>query len=898
MKPPARRALVTAMGVVLGAASADAHGFGQRYDLPVPLSLYLSGAAAAVAFSFVLLGLFLRGAPGFGTYPRLNLLRWPAARLLAHPAILAGVKVASVGAFVLFLVAGLAGDQHPLRNLAPTLLWVIGWVGLSYVSALVGDLWTLLNPWRAIFGWAEALYRRVSAGGELSLRLPYPRTLGAWPGVLLFLAFAWVELVLPSRAVPARLAELALGYSAVTWAGMFLFGRERWLRSGEAFALAFGVLARFAPTEIRVTRRTVCDACGLGCRASDECVNCVDCFARAPAADREWNLRPPAVGLLPAGPASVSMMVFIVLMLSTVTFDGLMATPTWTNLEAALSAPLAVPTAGLIAFPILFLGVYLLVIGLMAAVSRTHRSAAALAAPFAFTLVPIAIAYHLAHYLSFLLVQGQLIVPLASDPLGLGWNLLGTAGYRIDVAVVGARFAWYTAVVAIVIGHILAVYLAHALALGTLRERGPALRSQYPVTALMVGYTMMSLWILAQPIVESAPSRAAAENAPGLVRVPGDAVIPEPGTGRLLPVGEGKSAKVRLTYRLLASKFHDGTAMTVADLLYPYAFAYRWGVSAPGGPAPERFVAASTALLRERLAGLRVVRVERTSKGFGELTLVRDVPVVETYLTAGAGTPEETAAIAPPWSTLPWHLIVLMEEAVTRGWAAFSREEATRRGVAWLDLARDAGLRARLASLVRELERAGHVPAPLKGLVSAEEARQRWAALRAFYEARGHFLVTNGPYVLEKWAGETVVLGVFRDLSYPLGVGSFDAYPIPRRAYISRLEVRDGRVTLTAELERLDKFQRSYALVREPLRPGAASGVRPDLVVARYMVVSPAGRVVKSGTARPGEDAVFRVDLRGGLAPGRYVVSIALYLNDNAVDPDLRRLAYLVPPAP
>ena len=130
-----------------------------------------------------------------------------------------------------------------------------------------------------------------------------------------------------------------------------------------------------------------------------------------------------------------------------------------------------------------------------------------LARVFVYSLIPIALAYHLAHFLSFLLVQGQAVIPLASDPFGSGWDLLGTAEYTIDIGVVGARFAWFTAVIGIVAGHIIAVYLAHAVALRTLGDplgdRGAALRSQYPMLALMVGYTMLSLWILAQPIVES-----------------------------------------------------------------------------------------------------------------------------------------------------------------------------------------------------------------------------------------------------------------------------------------------------------------------------------------------------------------------------------------------------------
>ncbi len=119
---------------------------------------------------------------------------------------------------------------------------------------------------------------------------------------------------------------------------------------------------------------------------------------------------------------------------------------------------------------------------------------------FVFSLVPIAIAYHLAHYLSYLLVAGQQIIPLISDPFGMGWDLFGTAGYRIDIGIIGAKFVWYAAVVSIVLGHIFAVGVAHFMALRVFETAKAALRSQYPYLILMVAYTMVSLWILSQPI--------------------------------------------------------------------------------------------------------------------------------------------------------------------------------------------------------------------------------------------------------------------------------------------------------------------------------------------------------------------------------------------------------------
>ena len=317
-----------------------------------------------------------------------------------------------------------------------------------------------------------------------------------WPAVALFFAFAWAEVVWEQSDAPSDLAVAVLAYCAITWTGMFLFGRKTWLDRGETFALIFGVLARFAPTEVRVVN-----------------------------AKREWNLRPPAVGLLSDEPVHPSLMALVVLMLATVTFDGLAETPLWANIAdsfaqwlptAILSssddvARTLIATVGLAAVWMLFMSIYLACawsIARMAAVASAerrppakHEATVTVACWFVLTLVPIAIAYHLAHYLSFLVMAGQYLIPLMSDPFGFGWDLFGTTRYFVRIGIVDARFVWYTSVIAIVAGHVAAVYLAHAMALRVFKEKRIALRSQYPMLMLMVGYTMISLWIIAQPIV-------------------------------------------------------------------------------------------------------------------------------------------------------------------------------------------------------------------------------------------------------------------------------------------------------------------------------------------------------------------------------------------------------------
>jgi hypothetical protein len=881
-----RRDRVTRPVVALGAAlvgfcvlavPAWAHGFGQRYDLPLPLSLYLFGTAAAVVLSFVVVGAFARHTPGARGYPRIDLLAHPLGRWLAHPVLLALLKLVAAGLFILTVTAGFCGSQDPYHNIAPTLVWIIWWVGLAIFSAFVGDLWAVVNPWRSLFDGADRVYRMLTGRTGFALRLPYPEALGVWPAVGLLLAITWTELVFPSPAVPTNIAWLALAYSLITWTGMTVFGSKTWVKHGEVFAIFFGLFARFAPTEPLVRDRSGTPG---------------------------FALRPFGAGLLANAPASASMVAFILLVLSSVLYDGLLTTPEWAEAERQLIdlmpalgelGSVIIRTIGLVAFWVMFLAAYLAVSAVMSVAAGRH-SPREMAGSFALTLVPIAIAYHLAHYLAYLLTQGQYVVPLASDPFGYGWNLLGTAGYRVDIAVVGARFAWYAAVTSIVVGHIAAVYLADVRAYQILGARTAALRSQVPLTALMVVYTFVSLSILSEPIVEHRPPAQPTVVAPEVLSIPQDALLPEPGTGRLQLIGPGRSARLKLTYRVLGSAFHDGTRTTAADLLYAYMFAYRWAVRGDAEAKYDPAIAAATAPLRQRLAAVRVAGVDTASKSFriGDVNFIRELLTIDVYADMPPEDPEQDAVFAPPWSTLPWHLMVLMEEAVGRSWAAFSQTEAARRGVEWLDLVRSAEMKTRLAALVDQFEREAFRPAILQSLVSADDARKRWAALLAFYRSHGHFLVTNGPYQLKSWSGESASLEVFRDLSYPLGVGSYDTYAIPRRAYVAKVERQDRGLRLSADIEIVMKFMRDYQIVRQPIQLVDATVRKRAAPECRYVVVDADGRIALIGVSYPREDLTFTVELDARLPAGKYSVMTEILVNGNAMNTEIERIPVVI----
>ena len=472
---------------LLSGRSALAHAFGQRYDLPAPLWMYLSGAGATVAFSFLATALTLRRG-AMAQMPTFDLSAAPVSRWLCHGGFVGFLQALSFAMFLLILATGLFGLQRPLKNFAPTMVWVIWWIGLAMVSALLGDLWRVVNPWRAVITWIEAL-----RGSELESR-PYPERLGSWPAVVLFSVFAWLELVSETGESPRQLAYLIVIYSIITWWGMVIYGRDVWLIRGEAFTVAFSLFARFAPTGVGDVARS--------------------------GARRPWVLRRPAVGLLTEKPVSPSVAAFVLLILATVTYDGFLETPAWGAVlewvaedatlrpllvalqEAGVNLHKLVKTIGLIVFPVGFALAFLIFCALMRAAGGSIPFGDVVGF-FILTLLPIAIAYHIAHYLSYFLLAGQLMIALVSDPFGWGWDLFGTANYKMDIGIVTAKFVWYLSVTTIVIGHLIAVYLAHAMALRAFPTSRAAQLSQIPMMVLMVGYTVVSLWILSQPVVES-----------------------------------------------------------------------------------------------------------------------------------------------------------------------------------------------------------------------------------------------------------------------------------------------------------------------------------------------------------------------------------------------------------
>jgi hypothetical protein len=451
-----------------------AHGIGAVKDLPLPLWLFYYTGAIVLVVSFVALGVLW-------TKPRLENSTWerPLPRLLQRTLLSTALRLVlgavSLGLLVLVFLAALLGEPSVGANLAPTFVFVIFWVGMVPLVVVLGNVWRVLNPWRATADGVAWIAERLGVSWEPLAH--YPERIGRWPAAGLLFTFTAYELAYLDASEPRSLALAILIYSWITWVGAAVFGREAWFENADGFTAYFGFLSRIAP---------------FGARERD--------------GRRELVVRPPLKALTRRDDKPGTLAV-VAVMLGSVAFDGFNRTATWQNRLFEIEADLIsnprlsdfvvtlVNLAGLTAFVFLVAGFFLLAVAGARAVAHTHRP---LVAAFVFSLVPIALAYALAHYFSSLVNQGQFAIPLASDPFGRGWDLLGTADFAPNLTALTPNMIWYTQVAVLVLGHVVGLVLAHDRAVALFASPRTAVRTQYAFLVLMVLYTVGGLWLLSQ----------------------------------------------------------------------------------------------------------------------------------------------------------------------------------------------------------------------------------------------------------------------------------------------------------------------------------------------------------------------------------------------------------------
>ena len=450
------RRLTRAAGAAVGLAIAflalpagvAAHALSKSFESRLPLAVYLAGAAGAVALSFLFV--LLRDIRSEPPATEGRQIRVPGR-------VRIGLKAIGLVAWAWIVVQGIVGGESD-AEVSRLFAWVYGWVGVALVSAFVFPIWTWLDPFTTLHGLGA---RALRAAGMTGLApADYPATLGRWPAAAGFAAVVWLELV-ASGAGSRTLALVITGYTLYTLAMMAQYGRRTWSEHGEIFSVWFRLIGRFAPL--------------------------------APVADDDRALRQRgfATGLLESGWAATSDIVIIGLGSGSILFDGLSQTQVWVS---TFGLPAALPQTILLAG---FLG---LIVAAALVVARLVGVPATAAG-----LLPIAVGYLLAHYFTYLLIDGQRIVIAISDPLQQGANYLGTAFFEPSGAWLPPGLVWTLQLAAVVGGHMTGAWAGHVVAAsragreGTLAAREIRLR-QVPLAIVMVGLTTLTLWSLGQAL--------------------------------------------------------------------------------------------------------------------------------------------------------------------------------------------------------------------------------------------------------------------------------------------------------------------------------------------------------------------------------------------------------------
>ncbi|HHT8992224.1 TPA: hypothetical protein ACT5B2_002699 [Burkholderia cenocepacia] len=464
---------------------ASAHAWNIPYYLPVPLWLYAYAATGTLMVSFMILA-FASGmrAPEPGRRSE----TWTKALRIPVPLVNAA-QIASAVFVALLVVAGLAGTTNPFLNLAMPGFWIWFYLSALYVSAILGDVYAFTNPFALLLRIAVRCFPVLERG-----RYRYPEHLASWPALGGYIALIALELFGAGR--PRDVGLFLVAYAAYALIGAFCFGRERWLAHGDTFGVLCRLCAKLSPLKWRGAARRH-----------------VIVESRKPVADMSRD-----------GPADTSVIAVLSFMLSSTAYDGLRDTATWhaffwrsiyphvVDLFPSLGRHYAFSADILLiwqwlAFAIIGIAYYLVFRGcctLGAISSRSSSGGASFSRQFCLVLLPIAFFYNVCHYFTLFWDQGRQIFRLASDPLGLGWNLLPVAAAADQMsaaqALIDVGYIWHAQVLLILAGHVVSVMLTHAIAVRSDRPAATATVGQLPLLVLTIALTISGLWILSLPL--------------------------------------------------------------------------------------------------------------------------------------------------------------------------------------------------------------------------------------------------------------------------------------------------------------------------------------------------------------------------------------------------------------
>jgi YHS domain-containing protein len=501
----------------------------------LPGWLYYASIAMILLLSFLIFewrALRGRAAGAAGraveaTRPRVDLFHLPGVRTLAKSSLLRFLlRATMVALFALVVAAGLFGNQLPSKNIAPLLTWTIWWGGLIWLVAYLGKAWCYVCPWDAIAEWSEGLKLWGQKRAGLGLGLAWPRWMRSiWPATLLFIALTWIELGFGVTLKPRVTAWLGLAILALAFASAFLFRRKSFCRYGCLVGRISGLYSLFAPIELRARDRDICRSCrthscykgndqGEGCptfefpalmQQNTYCILCMECVKTCESENVTLRLRPWGEDLFAHRRPRSDEAYLALIMLSLTGFHGLTMTAVWRDATAWLQS--AVGLGETLAFSLGMVAIMVAPVLLYAGLVAASRALAGWQrvgyreyfVRYAYALLPIALFYHLAHNSEHLLMEGQKVAALLSDPLGSEMDLIGTAGWSLQ-PLVNLPTLWLLQVFFVAIGHVFSLWAARRAATTLFPTSKSALRSQLPMLTAMILFSVMSLWLLKQPM--------------------------------------------------------------------------------------------------------------------------------------------------------------------------------------------------------------------------------------------------------------------------------------------------------------------------------------------------------------------------------------------------------------
>lgn len=457
-----RRALF-AGGLLLAASTpAFAHSAARGFVLLLPTGYVIVGGALAVLATFVMVSLLPDRL--FRSWASWRVALWRVPAGLARACSLLAFAILAA-----LLWIGFAGPSDPLENLLPLTVWTLWWVVIVLLHPLAGNLWAAINPFSGVAGLLQ------------SGKVRNCRHLDRWayfPAFAIFAGFAWFQLVDPAPEDPGRLARVVLVYAVLTIAAMMLAGARNWLAKGDPFAIFLRQLGAAAPLEW----------------------------------GERLHLRMPGAGLLSLPALPLAGTAFVLLTLTSISFDGFASTFAWASLNGVnpldypgRTAMMTVNSLGFAGSFAVMAFVYVASIAGGWVWAGRPGSLANLLGRQVYSLIPISIVFHFAHFLSDALVNLQHAAVALNDPLGNGANLLGLGHYHVTASfqnTASGALAFFTVQTAAVItGHILGVAVAHAIAIEQGTSRASVLRLEAPLAAFMVAFTAFGLWLLATPTI-------------------------------------------------------------------------------------------------------------------------------------------------------------------------------------------------------------------------------------------------------------------------------------------------------------------------------------------------------------------------------------------------------------